>query len=169
MANSSEPPPAFPLRWYPDQIVPPAIFSSPRAAARIARASAWLAEGGRDRETLVIGATALAARTPVRQVTATGGAIWVAVTTTLGGLAVSLAMPTLVDAQVAAAGATIVEALSVRALHRLREVGGLGRLAIITDRPGLAPAPWPKQSSTFAWPGLNLRSSVRTRPISPQS
>jgi CRISPR/Cas system-associated exonuclease Cas4 (RecB family) len=117
-----------------------AIFTSPRAEARIARAAAWLAAGGKDRETLVVGATALAARALVRQVTATCGASFGWRPITLGGLAVSLAMPRLVETQVAAAGAAIVEGLSVRALHRLREVGGLGPLADIADRPGLARA-----------------------------
>jgi ATP-dependent helicase/nuclease subunit B len=125
---------------YPDGAVSSAIFTSPRAEARIERASAWLADGGRDRETLVVGATSLAARALVRQVTATCGASFGWRPITLGGLAVSLAMPRLVEAQVAAAGAAIVEGLSVRALHRLHEVGGLGPLAVIADRPGLARA-----------------------------
>ncbi len=117
-----------------------AIFASPRGEDRIARASAWLVAGGRQRETLVVGATALAARTLVRQVTATCGASFGWRPTTLGGLAVALATPWLVRDQRAAAGAAIVEGLTVRALHRLRAAGGLGRLEVIADRPGLAAA-----------------------------
>ena len=88
----------------------------------------------------MVGATALAARTLVRQVTASCGASFGWRPTTLGGLAVNLAMPRLIDAGVAAAGSAIVEGLSVRALHRLRAAGGLGRLTVIADRPGLAAA-----------------------------
>jgi ATP-dependent helicase/nuclease subunit B len=118
----------------------PVLYSSPRAEARLARATAWLLAGGRDRETLVVGATALAARTFVRQATATCGASFGWRPTTLPGLAVALATPRLVEAQVAAAGTGIVEGLSVRALHQLREAGGLGRLEPVADRPGLARA-----------------------------
>ena len=120
--------------------MPAVVFSSPRADARLGRAAAWLLAGGRDRETLVVGSSALAARTLVRQATAECGASFGWRPTTLGGLAVSLATPRLVDAQVAAAGAAIVEGLSVRTLHQLREAGGLGRLDAVADRPGLARA-----------------------------
>jgi ATP-dependent helicase/nuclease subunit B len=116
------------------------LFCSPRAETRLSRAARWLASGGRDRDTLVVGATALAARTLVRQATAAGGATFGWRPTTLGGLAVALAMPRLVEDEVAVAGAAIVEGLNVRALHRLREMEGLGRLAAIADRPGLARA-----------------------------
>jgi ATP-dependent helicase/nuclease subunit B len=120
--------------------VPATIVSAPRGEDRIARAAAWLVAGGRDRETLVVGATALAARTLVRRVTATCGASFGWRPTTLGALAVARATPRLVETQCAAAGAAIVEGLSVRALHRLRAAGGLGRLEAIADRPGLAAA-----------------------------
>ena len=120
--------------------MPSRIVASPRSEVRIGLASAWLAAGGRQRETLVVGATALAARTLVRQVTATCGASFGWRPTTLGGLAVALATPRLLESQRAAAGAAIVEGLCVRALHRLRAAGGLGRLEAIADRPGLAAA-----------------------------
>jgi ATP-dependent helicase/nuclease subunit B len=117
-----------------------ALYSSARADTRLDRAATWLAAGGRDRKTLVIGATLLAARTLVRNVTAAGGASFGWRPTTLGSLALSLAMPRLVETGVAAAGAAIVEGLSVRTLHQLREQNALGRLGAIADRPGLARA-----------------------------
>jgi hypothetical protein len=67
--------------------VPAAILSSPRADTRLARASAWLAAGGKARETLVVGATTLAARAFVRQVTAQCGASFGWRPITLGSLA----------------------------------------------------------------------------------
>jgi ATP-dependent helicase/nuclease subunit B len=138
-------------------VMAPTIIVSARAEERLARASAWLVAGGRQRETLVVGATALAARTLVRQVTATCGASFGWRPTTLGGLAVARAGPRLVQSGRAAAGAAILEGLTVRALHRLRAAGGstpgstprrqtslgtpgLGRLEPIADRPGLAAA-----------------------------
>jgi ATP-dependent helicase/nuclease subunit B len=120
--------------------VPATIVASPRGEDRLAHAAAWLQAGGRARETLVVGATALAARTLVRQVTAVCGASFGWRPTTVGGLAVAFAGPRLVETGRAAAGAAIIEGLVVRALHRLRADGALGRLEAIADRPGLAAA-----------------------------
>jgi ATP-dependent helicase/nuclease subunit B len=120
--------------------VPATIVTSPRAEDRLGRASAWLMAGGRERETLIVGATALSARTLIRQATAACGASFGWRPTTLGGLAVALATPRLMETARAAAGAAIVEGLTVRAIHRLRAAGGLGRLEAIADRPGLAAA-----------------------------
>jgi ATP-dependent helicase/nuclease subunit B len=113
------------------------IFTSPRAQARLGRATDWLLAGGKDRPTVVVGATSGAARALVRQATATSGASIGWRPTTLAGLALWLASGRLLEDSVATAGAVIVEGLTVRALHHLREAGGLGRLVAIADRPGL--------------------------------
>jgi ATP-dependent helicase/nuclease subunit B len=116
------------------------IFCSPRAEERLARALDWLAKGGRDQATLVVGATGFAARSLVQKATLAVGASFGWQATTLGALALSRAMPRLLEAGVAAAGGAILEGLTVRALHRLKDAGALGRWAALAERPGLARA-----------------------------
>jgi RecB family exonuclease len=120
--------------------MPATLLRSPRADARIARASAWLDARPAGEEVLVVAATADAANDLLRSIAARRGAAFGWHRKTLIQLAVELATPALAAAGLAPLGALAREAVAARALERLRARGELGRLAGVADAPGLARA-----------------------------
>jgi RecB family exonuclease len=117
--------------------MPADLFVSPRAAARVSRATAWLGAQGAGRAALVVGATYEAASDLCRAAAAAGGASFGWHRATLGQLAGRLALGALAERSLAAVGPLALEALCARVTARLAARGALGRLQVVADRPGL--------------------------------
>jgi len=115
------------------------LASSPRAAERIARARAWLAEAGAvgGTELLVVTAGADAGRDLLREAAHARGASFGWHRATLARLAAALAAPALCDADLVPIGALVAEAVATRVVHELARGGSLGRYARVGDGPGL--------------------------------
>jgi RecB family exonuclease len=117
--------------------VPAVVFRSPRAAARLDRARAWLSARGRSEEVLVVAPTFEAAGALCREVARASGASFGWRRTTLGRLAALIAAPLLAERNLAAVGPLPLDALASRVVHALAARGGLGRFAPVADFPGL--------------------------------
>ncbi|MEO8701869.1 MAG: PD-(D/E)XK nuclease family protein [Kofleriaceae bacterium] len=113
------------------------VVLSARAELRLREARAWLAGRGADEEVLVVGATYEAASDLIRTVAAERGSGFGWHRLTLGRLAAELAKLELASRDLAPVGTLPIEALCARVLHRLRELGQLGRLAAVVEQPGL--------------------------------
>jgi ATP-dependent helicase/nuclease subunit B len=112
------------------------IFRSPAAFARVRRAQEFLLARGRGAEVVIVGASGDSAAQLARMASAEAGGSFGWHRFTLARLAGALASHTLGARGVTPAGPLALEAICARIVHRLGEAG-LGRFAVIADRPGL--------------------------------
>jgi ATP-dependent helicase/nuclease subunit B len=115
----------------------PAIFSSPRASARLERARAFLAARRRDEQVLIVGATLESVTAITRRLARDLGASFGWHRATIGRLAATLAAPTLAERGLSPVGRLPLEALSSRVVFGLRDRGALGRFGAVAAFPGL--------------------------------
>ncbi|EYF05600.1 PD-(D/E)XK nuclease family protein [Chondromyces apiculatus] len=113
------------------------LITSPSAAARLERASAWLRRRRGSERVLILGASIDAANELVCAVAAKRHAAFGWHRLTLGRLAATLAAPALVTRGLVPAGMLALEALCARVIDRLGRRGELGRFEPVADRPGL--------------------------------
>ena len=116
------------------------VVSSSANHRRIARGRDWLEARAPAEEVLIIGATLGAANEVARSVAQTKGASFGYHRMTLGQLAAALARPALAAQRTVPLGALGIQAVTNRAIHKLSEVGALGRYAKLTNGPGFARA-----------------------------
>ncbi len=116
------------------------VVTSAAGHRRIACARDWLKTRSPAEEVLIIGATLGAANELARSLAQSKGASFGYHRMTLGQLAVTLARPALVAQTTVPLGGLGIQALANRAIHKLSEVGGLGRYAKLTSGPGFARA-----------------------------
>ncbi len=114
-----------------------ALCVSASAHARLGRAAAWLTARGNAEPVLLVGAHAEAIQSLARPVAHRAGASFGATRLGLGRLAATLAAQALAERGLVAAGGLALEALCARVVNKLDEKGGLGRFAVVADRPGL--------------------------------
>jgi len=116
------------------------LVRSPSAAARLARARAWLAARAPAEEVLVVAASPVAANDLLRSVAAEAGAYFGWHRATLGRLAADLARPALAERGLVPIGALGVETLLARVVHELGAAAALGRTTEVASSPGFARA-----------------------------
>ena len=116
------------------------VVTSSASYRRIACARNWLEARAPAEEVLIIAATFGAANEVARSVAQSKGASFGYHRMTLGQLAATLARPALVAQTTVPLGALGIQAVANRAIHKLSEVGGLGRYAKLTSGPGFARA-----------------------------
>jgi ATP-dependent helicase/nuclease subunit B len=116
------------------------IASSSSTYHRIARCREWLEARAPAEQVLIIGATLGAANEVARSLAQAKGATFGYHRMTLGQLAAALARPALAAQRTVPLGALGIEAVTNRAVHKLSEVGALGRYAKLTNGPGFARA-----------------------------
>ena len=116
------------------------VVSSSANHRRIARGREWLEARAPAEEVLIIGATLGAANEVARSLAQTKGASFGYHRMTLGQLASALARPVLTAQRTVPLGALGIQAVTNRAIHKLSEVGALGRYAKLTNGPGFARA-----------------------------
>ena len=116
------------------------VVSSSASHRRIACGREWLEARAPAEEVLIIGATLGAANEVARSLAQTKGASFGYHRMTLGQLAAALARPALAAQRTVPLGALGIEAVANRAIHKLSEVGALGRYAKLTNGPGFARA-----------------------------
>ena len=116
------------------------VVTSAASHHRIARGREWLEARETAEEVLIIGATLGAANEVARSVARTKGASFGYQRMTLGRLASTLARPALIAHRTVPLGALGIQAVANRAIHRLSELGALGRYAKLTNGPGFARA-----------------------------
>src|SRR6185503_9163647 len=102
---------------------------SPTAAARIARAAAWLEERGKTERLVVVAPSTEAASWILRDVGASLGGTFGWERTTFGRHAATLAGPALAERRLTPAGRLALEALCARIVHALARDGALGRFS----------------------------------------
>ena len=100
----------------------------------------WLKERLAAEQVLIIGATLGAANELARSITQAKCASFGHHRLTLGQLAAALARPALAAQRMVPLSTLGVEAVTNRAVHKLSEVGALGRYAKLTNGPGFARA-----------------------------
>ncbi len=110
------------------------------AAARLDVVRAWLDERAPSDEVLVVAAGWHAGDELVRTAAAASGARFGLRRTTLGALAVELALPGLAQEGLAPASALALEAIAARAVHRLLGAGSLSYFAPVAGLPGFPAA-----------------------------
>ncbi len=116
------------------------ILRSSRAELRTARAQEWLSAHPPATQVLVVAATPDAASDLLRTAAVSKGASFGWYRATLGRLAAELAMPTLIENELAPIGRLASQAIVARVLHELAETDGLGRFVKTAHGPGLARA-----------------------------
>ena len=116
------------------------VVSSSANHHRIARGREWLETRAPAEQVLIIGATLGAANEVARSLAQSKGASFGYHRMTLGQLASTLARPALTAQRTVPLGALGIQAVANRAIHKLSEVGGLGRYAKLTSGPGFARA-----------------------------
>src|SRR6516225_4908891 len=107
---------------------------------RIAFGQDWLKARRPVEELLIIGSTLGAANEIARSLARAKGASFGYHRMTLGQLAAALARPVLAAQRTVPLGALGIQAVANRAIHKLSEIGGLGRYAKLTGGPGFARA-----------------------------
>jgi hypothetical protein len=115
------------------------VITSAASHQRIARGRDWLNARSPAEEILIIGATLGAANELARNLAQAKRASFGYHRLTFGQLASALARPVLA-AQTVPLAALGIQAVTNRAIHKLSEVGGLGRYAKLTSGPGFARA-----------------------------
>lgn len=116
------------------------VVTSSASYRRIACGRDWLEARAPAEEVLIIAATLGAANEVARSVAQSKGASFGYHRMTLGQLAATLARPALVAQTAVPLGALGIQAIANRAIHKLSEVGGLGRYAKLANGPGFARA-----------------------------
>ncbi len=115
-----------------------ALFHSPRAADRVARARAWLLEVDASGATeLLVVASSDAARDLLREAARERGAAFGWHRASIARLAASLAAPVLCESELVPIGRLAAEAVVTRVVSELARRGGLGRYEGVRDGPGL--------------------------------
>jgi RecB family exonuclease len=114
------------------------VVSSSANHRRIARGREWLEARAPAEQVLIIGATLGAANEVARSLAQTKGASFGYHRMTLGQLAAALARPALAAQRTVPLGPLGIEAVTNRAVHKLSEVGALGRYAKLMNGPGFA-------------------------------
>src|SRR6516165_12181595 len=116
------------------------VVASVASNRRIACGQDWLKSRGPAEEVLIIGATLGAANEIARALAQAKRASFGYHRLTFGQLASALARPVLVAQRTVPLGALGVQAVANRTIHKLSEVGELGRYAKLTSGPGFARA-----------------------------
>ena len=114
------------------------VITSAASHYRVARGRDWLKACAPTEETLIIGATLGAANELARSVAQDKRASFGYHRLTFGQLASALARPALAAQRTVPLGALGIQAVANRAIHKLSEIGGLGRYAKLTSGPGFA-------------------------------
>ena len=116
------------------------VITSAASHHRVARGRDWLKARAPTEEILIIGATLGAANELARSVAQDKRASFGYHRLTFGQLASALARPVLAAQRTVPLGALGIQAVANRAIHKLSEIGGLGRYAKLTSGPGFARA-----------------------------
>jgi ATP-dependent helicase/nuclease subunit B len=116
------------------------IVTSSAAYHRIACGRDWLRARGPAEEVLIIGATLGAANEIARSVAQTKGASFGYHRLTFGQLTSALARPALTAQGMVPLGELGIQAVANRAIHKLSELGALGRYTKLTSGPGFGRA-----------------------------
>ncbi len=116
------------------------LVASRASHTRLDLAARWLAERGAATPVTIVGANRQAADHLARLASRDGGAAFGWMRSTLVGLAVELALPTLAESNRSPLTALAAEALVARVLHELGEGGDLGVYERVHGGPGLARA-----------------------------
>jgi ATP-dependent helicase/nuclease subunit B len=116
------------------------VVTSAAGHHRIALARDWLGARAPAEEILIIGATLGAANELARSVAQDKRASFGYHRLTFGQLASALARSVLAARRTVPLGALGIQAVANRAIHKLSEIGGLGRYAKLTSGPGFARA-----------------------------
>jgi ATP-dependent helicase/nuclease subunit B len=112
------------------------VVTSAASHHRIAHGGDWLKARAPAEEVLIIGATLGAANEIARSIAHTKGASFGYHRMTLGQLASTLARSALTAQRTVPLGALGIQTIANRAIHKLSEVGELGRYAKLTNGPG---------------------------------
>src|SRR5271167_1246821 len=116
------------------------IVSSSASHHRIAHGREWVEARAPAEQVLIIGATLGAANEVARSLAQAKGASFGYHRMTLGQLAAALARPALAAQRTVPLGGLGIKAVTNRAVHKLSEVGALGRYANLANGPGFARA-----------------------------
>ena len=116
------------------------VVTSAASDYRNARGRDWLKARLAVEEVLIIGATLSTANELARSLAQEKCASFGYHRLTLGQLTSALARPVLTTQRTVPLGALGIQAVTNRAIHKLSEVGGLGRYAGLTSGPGFARA-----------------------------
>ena len=116
------------------------VVTSAAGHHRIARCRDWLKARAPAEEILIIGATLGAANELARRLAQERRASFGYHRLTFGQLASALARPVLAAQRTVPLGALGIQAVANRAIHKLSEIGRLGRYAKLTSGPGFARA-----------------------------
>src|SRR6516225_1433935 len=111
------------------------VVASVDSNRRIACGRDWLKSRGPAEEVLIIGATLGAANEIARALAQAKRASFGYHRLTFGQLASALARPVLAAQRTVPLGALGIQAVANRAIHKLSEVGGLGRYAKLRAAP----------------------------------
>jgi RecB family exonuclease len=116
------------------------LAKSTSSHARIACAQDWLKARRPAEEILIIGSTLVAANEVARYLVRAKGASFGHHRMTLGQLASVLARPALTAQRTIPLGALGIQAVANRAIHKLSDLGALGRYTKLTNGPGFVRA-----------------------------
>ena len=116
------------------------VITSAASHHRVARGRDWLKARAPAEEILIIGATLGTANELARSLAQEKRASFGYHRLTLAQLASALARPVLAAQRNIPLGALGIQAVTNRAIHKLSEIGGLGRYAKLTSGPGFARA-----------------------------
>src|SRR6516225_3797444 len=116
------------------------VITSAASHHRVARGRDWLKACAPTEEILIIGATLGAANELARSLAQDKRASFGYHRLTFGQLASALARPVLAAQRTVPLGALGIQAVANRAIHKLSEIGQLGRYAKLTGGPGFARA-----------------------------